>query len=101
MGGLSGEGWSISATDVGGVSTAGEEKPVLDGSYNAELVETDVCSVLAEPGQGCRVDCRRRGNTAAAGTFRISLSSIVILNLLVSLQDSTWEGCRVPRKGEA
>ena len=83
MGALRGEDSSISATDVDGVSKAGEENPLLGRPYTVEFVEADVCPVLAEPGKECLVECRSRGNTVAVGTFLISLLSIVNWILLV------------------
>lgn len=68
---------SIPVTDVDGVSPAGEDKPLLGRPYPVDSVEADVCSVFVKLGKERCVSCRSRGSTVGAGTFLISLPSIV------------------------
>jgi hypothetical protein len=101
VGALSGEDSSISVTDVDGVSPAGEETPLLVRPYPVDFVEADVCSVLVKSGKERWVSCRSRGSTVGAGTFLISLPSIVNFNPAGQNLRSERVECSVPRKEEA
>ncbi len=101
MGALSGEVTSISVTDVDGVSSAGQEKPLLGRPYPVDFVEADVCSVLVKSGKERCVSCRSRGSTVCAGTFLISLPSIVNFDPVSQLLEVKGRAAAVPRKEEA
>lgn len=102
MGALSGVDSSISVTDVDGVSPAGEQKPLLGRPYPVDFVEADVFSVLVKSGKERCVSCRSRGSsTVGAGTFLISLPSIVNFDPVSQKSRSERAERSVPRKEEA